>query len=236
MRTKRWGSAALVAVLVAMCSAATPTTSEADPGSEPTSTHVSCPRFVTAGTPLTCVGTVTGTSSNTAPDGDVLTFSFDRGGLSDSQCVLEGGTCTMSVVPMSAAVGTLTVTATYPGGVDYGASAGTATVLVDGPTRLIAKPAIANLISPTKVNLQLSARLTNALDGTPIPGEVIYFYFSKVVEVPFCTVDTDANGVATCTMDDSDIGFPVVALGYRARFNGSREWLRATTTGPGVRI
>ena len=142
----------------------------------------------------------------------------------------------MSVVPMSAAVGPLTVTASYPGGAGYEASTGAAKVLVEGPTRLVAKPAIANVISPTKVNLELSARLTDALDGAPIAGQVIYFYFYDVVELPLCTVDTDSDGVATCTMDDANREFPVAALGYRARFNGSRDWLRASTTGSGVRI
>jgi hypothetical protein len=145
--------------------------------------------------------------------------------------VLDGGSCTVSVVPTSAAVGPLTVTATYPGGAGYEASSAATTVSVFQPTRLVAKPAIANLVLPTKVNLEMSARLTDATDGTPIPDETIYFWASNLA---FCEAITDASGVATCssTQEAAD-----AALGYSARFNSSTNYrLNSSTTGPGVRI
>lgn len=231
MGSKSWVSVAVAAVLAVTWSAAVPLVAAADVGAEPTSTEVSCPTVI-AGDPLNCTGSVTGTNTNTPPpDGDVVTFAFDRGGLADAQCVLDNGSCTVTVVPGSAAEGLLTVTATYPGGAAYDASSTSTSVDVLQPTRLVAKPAIANLISPTKVNLAMSARLSDAVDDTPLAGETVYFWASNS---GFCEAITDAFGVATCSSITDAVD---ASLGYHVRYAPSVSYrLGSTTTGSGVRI
>jgi len=164
-------------------------------------------------------------------DNGTVVFSSPSQSLNGASCVIDVfGGCFVDFTTQPEDIGPLDVRADYNGGVDHLPSAGTTTIAVRELTWIVAKPAIANLVSPTKVNLTMSATLTDALDHTPLPGQTVQF---RVDETTLCTGVTDASGVATCS------GLTEVvqaARTYTAYYAGDTYKLPAQATGPGVRI
>ena len=78
--------------------------------------------------------------------------------------------------------------------VDNGAEAATTPTVVSAtPTTLTVQPVSGNFSTPTPV----SATLTNSTTNAPIPGEPVTLTLNGNPNES-CTVNTDANGVATC--------------------------------------
>ena len=193
-------------------------------------TIVSCaPSTVVAGQALGCTARVTDTDTGAPVDG-IVNFVVNDSAI--AACFTANGTCSATFAPPTDATGPLVVAAEFAGDVDYWPSTGMTSVIVMRPTAMTARPAIANAVSPTKVNLKMSATLTDALDHSPIAGETVRFVVNGTT---LCTGVTDASGVATCS------GLTQVAqaaAGYKALFDGddSTYRLKSSASGAGVRL
>ena len=195
-------------------------------------TAVSCtPTTVTAGNTLSCTVSVTDRQSSAPVQDGSVVVSANAASIGSKTCVVDpAGHCTVSFVPSSAAAGPVTLTAAYQGSDEYQASGGSAQIIVTVPTWLVAKPAIANLVSPTQVMLKLSARLTDALTHMPIVGATVRFTANGTF---LCSAVTDSSGTATCSTLTS---VAQAAAGYRAFYDGETYRLKASTSGAGVRL
>lgn len=231
MKAKRWGIAA-VATLIVVGSAVIGTPAAHADGAGPTVTTVACtPAPLTAGQTLSCVVTVGDAQTGEAvPDGwaEVRLAGDSLSG--DGWCFVTSGTCTLPFLFPSTWRGSVAVTATYQGDSAYLPSSGTTQVIVLEPTALVAKPAIANLVSPTAVYLTLAARLTDPNQRIPLVGATVRFAANGTT---LCSGVTDATGMATCS---SLTSVAQAADGYKAFFDGEDYRMRASASGSGVRL
>jgi len=189
------------------------------------------PSTPVVGSAVTCEGSLTDSVTGAPlPDGSPVNFIVNDAVV--AWCGTDAGTCSATFVPPSVLRGPVTIAASFGGDVDYWPSTGTTTVTVMEPTALVAKPAIANLVSPTRVNLAMSATLTDAVDHSPISGETVRFAANGTT---LCSGVTNASGVATCS-GLTDVA--QAANGYKAFFAGdaSAYRLKSSTSGAGVRI
>ena len=201
----------------------------------PSATSLSCvPGSVAPGDVLFCSATVTDLETGGPIQHGSVVIQSGQQSMESGTCDLnDSGQCTVTFEPPSdAAAGPMNVTASFEGTFDALPSADTTTVVVTRHTALVAKPAIANLVSPTRVNLKMSATLTDALDHAPIAGETVRF---AVNGTTLCTGVTDASGVATCS-GLADVA--QAANGYKAVFDGnaSSYRLKSSASGSGIRL
>jgi len=230
MRSKGWGFAVVTTAIVGMFCAVGPVAAYAETPASTTALYcgIANPEV---GRYEVCVAVVRDAQTGAEINGGTVTLSSQSRAVDGLSCTVEShGVCEVSFTPLPEDVGPLAIRATYDGGADHLPSSGDTTIAVRELTWIVAKPAIANLVSPTKVNLTMSARLTDRLDHTPIAGETVRF---AVDGTTLCTGVTDADGVATCS-DPVDV--VQAATGYRALFDGATYKVPASAYGAGVRI
>ncbi|HJP66266.1 MAG TPA: Ig-like domain-containing protein, partial [Actinomycetota bacterium] len=167
------------------------------------------------------------------PDGDSLTFSVVSG---PSHGTLSGPAPNLTYTPATDYVGTDAFTFEVD---DGNGGTDTAVVSIDvvaAPlivTDLEASPAIARILSPTKIYFpNLTGTLTVMETGAPLPGKLITF---KVDNRTVCTAVTDGDGVATCG-GVLKATSAVLNLGYRAIFAADADYVGSSDTGSLIQV
>ncbi|TSB32070.1 Ig-like domain repeat protein [Streptomyces benahoarensis] len=150
---------------------------------------------------------------------------FDGATLLGTSAVNAGGVATFTTATLSA--GSHTLTAVYSGDGNFTGSSGTyitQVIVATVPTSLTATPAIVNLHPPRPHAGILTATLTNAATGHPIPGQPITF---STGNVQLGTSTTNARGTATW---NAILQLPLIILnrGYTATYPGSSVYRPAT--------
>ena len=99
--------------------------------------------------------------------------------------------------------------------------------VVDPPkaTKLVAHPAIAQVVPGLKVNLKPSATLTS---GSPLPGRTVKFTTASGSAI--CSAKTDAQGLASCS-GLVPLLQATLSLGYRASYAGEPGYLGSSAKG-----
>jgi hypothetical protein len=173
------------------------------------------------------------TLTATDADGDTLTFSVVSG---PSNGTLSGTAPNLTYTPAANYVGPDAFTFTVS---DGNGGTDTAVVSIDvvaAPlivTKLKASPAIARVLSPTKIYFpELTGTLTVMETGEPLAGRVITF---KVDNKLVCSATTDAAGVATCG-GVIKATRAVLNLGYTARFAGDFDYVASSDTASLVEV
>jgi TolB protein len=109
----------------------------------------------------------------------------------------------------------------------------TALIVVKGPTRLVANPAVVEVLPGAVVYFpMLSATLTDGITGLPVAGKVIEFSVGSTL---VCRGVTDQEGVGACGGLVEDI-LAVLNLGYEAAFSTDAEYTGSNDHGPLVDV
>lgn len=170
--------------------------------------------------------------------GDTHTATVDWGdGQSTEATVVEtDGAGTLSAGHAYAAAGTYTIEVRVQDD-DGAVRAATRTVVVERvATSLTADPALLRFAPLTVSLFDLSARLTRADTGAPIPGETVRMTVPRIGGTfVVCSAVTDTDGRATCSGSASALSV-VLNTGYEARYAGSVAYEPATAHGGLVTI
>ena len=172
-------------------------------------------------------------------DGDDITYSVDSGPAHGSVTVAGNVATYMPAVDFNG-VDTFLYRATDPSGA-FTIARATITV-VPLPligTYLTPEPAIAKIILKTPGTLNSSVVILENLTATlrtsgdvPLPGRAIKF---SIGDRQLCTVLTDAQGVAKCSAQGSNLA-ALLNLGYRVVFDGDADHSPSAATGGLVAI
>ncbi len=141
------------------------------------------------------------------------TITFSGGGATVCQDVpVTSSTATCTVPAASLDVGAHSYVASFSGfGKFFPSTSPVATVTVNpAPTALAYTGASTGTIGSP---VQVSAELTNAADGAtgPVPGQTLRFGMANGLS---CTADTNAAGIASCSMTANRVGNLAVTVAY----------------------
>lgn len=165
-------------------------------------------------------------------DTHTATVDWGDGQSSPATVVGAGGAGTLSAGHAYAAAGTYSIEVRVHDD-DGAVGSSTRTVVVERvATSLTADPALLHA-TPLVVHLfDLSARLTRADTGAPIPGQTVQMTLPRPGggTAVVCSAVTDANGRATCSGSARAVSV-VLNNGYQARYAGSAAYDPATARG-----
>lgn len=94
-------------------------------------------------------------------------------------------------------------------------------------TKLTAYPSLVQVLPGVKLNLKLSAKLSDS-SGLPLVGQSVVF---RVGNRTICTASTIATGVASCKGKPVGTLASVLTLGYKADFMGAGDYLPSSSRG-----
>jgi uncharacterized repeat protein (TIGR01451 family) len=154
----------------------------------------------------------------------------------DLGTVANGGMASVTVVVKTLAGGTVVNTASVSGNqpdpTPANSSSSVAVTVTQRATVLTAQPAILSVLNGSLLNvtLRFEARLTAGSAG--VAGQPIEFTAGG----RSCTGQTNANGVATCSLTLSRLLAATLQFGYDARFTGTSTYLPSSAHGPILQI
>ncbi|MFE9889229.1 Ig-like domain repeat protein, partial [Streptomyces scopuliridis] len=189
-----------------------------------TTVLIAAPSPSTLGQPVVLTATVTANPPGAGTPTGTVSF-FDGATLLGAGPVNAGGVAAFTTAALS--VGSHTLTAVYSGDSKFTGSFGTYStqvVVTTVPTSLTATPAIVSLFPPQPHAGILTATLTNATTGQPIPGQSITF---STGNFQLGTSTTNSRGTATW---NAVLQLPLIILngGYTATYAGNSVYQPAT--------
>ncbi len=156
------------------------------------------------------------TTDNPAPGAPliskVVTFTLGSGYSAQSCSGITGstGSASCAITSVGQAVSPATVTASFAGDVYDSVASASSSMTVSTPTLLTVSPDTAAYSVPSTV----TAVLTSASGGTPLPGEPVTFTLGGTQT---CTATTDSNGAASCSIAPNG---PAATYSLTATFGG----------------
>jgi hypothetical protein len=202
-----------------------------------TTTLAAAPNPVVYGGPVTLTATVSGTPGT--PTGTV-TFTDGSTTLGTAPLTTVGGVQKAVLTVPALAAGNHPIVATYAGDVRFAGSSSSAPVTVvvqQATTSITTTPATLlvklNLLNPVLLagNITLLTPLSANLrsNGVPVAGQPIKFTAGTTT---LCTSVTDSTGTAYCNqLTPTNLLAIVTALGYKATFAGSPNYLPSSQPG-----
>ncbi|HME18684.1 MAG TPA: G1 family glutamic endopeptidase [Nitrososphaerales archaeon] len=174
--------------------------------------------------PFTATVADTGSGAPSAPTGTVTWSDGGKGGtFSSASCVLSpstssSSTCSVTYTPSSSSpVGSITVTASYPGDSTHSPSSGSGSIAISKrSTTASVSPSSSTVTHGTPVTSTVTVRDTSAGSATSPTGTVTW-KVSGLGATVTCTLKASGSGVSTCSVSGA---LPIGSYTLTATYNG----------------